>query len=551
MLPPDYLARVMEGAEEVASRLHTDILNDVIKRIMIRLDRGDSYVLTATDKWQLETLIESGYLREDIEKEIAKRTGLQRKVVRDAFRDAGVRSLSYDDAIYQAAGISTAPLAQSPALVRVLQTMYERTMGEWENITRTTAEEAQRLFIQVCDNAYTQVMTGAKSRSQAVKEAVEEVAKDGVTVTYPTGHTDTIEVATARAVRTGITQSAAQITLERMKEFDVDLVLTSSHLGARPTHEPWQGKVFHVDFSVLTGRLRSANAQTQSGATHEYPDLVEATRYGYVDGLCGANCRHSMMPYIEGVTKNPFEQFDTEENKKQYDLEQKQREMERKIRKIKREVQGLQTAIDNADELTKPGLEAQHQKRAQRLTELNKEYKKFCEDNGLKTRQERLSIAGWTRQQASRASGAARANKIDGRLPNLLEGKIKIPEAGTRVPNAITAATPNDKVQRYLLNSNHPVGKNKERVINSVLGYHYENWELLSNQIYDKLQTSDISKIIDTEYGRKYVVPMRIDGLRGRSMVLETVWQIDNGGTIPRFITAKPEKRTARRDKGV
>lgn len=410
MLPPDYLARVMEGAEEVASLLHTEILNDVIKRVMIRLDRGDSYVLTATDKWQLETLLESGYLREDIEKEIAKRTGLQKRVVRKAFEDAGVRSLSFDDKVYQAAGISTVPLAQSPALVRVLQTMYERTMGEWVNITRTTAEEAQRLFIRVCDEAYTQVMSGAKARSQAVKEAVEKVARDGVTVTYPTGHTDTIETATARAVRTGISQGAAQITLERMKENDVDLVLTSSHLGARPTHEPWQGKVFHVDFSVLPGRLRSANTQTQSGATHsKYPDLVEATRYGYVDGLCGANCRHSMAPYIEGVTKNPFEQFDSEENKKQYDLEQQQRKMERDIRKVKREVQGLQTAIDNADELTKPGLEAQHQKRAQRLTELNKEYKKFCEDNGLKTRQERLSIAGWTRQQASRASGAARA----------------------------------------------------------------------------------------------------------------------------------------------
>ena len=408
MLPPDYLARIMEGAEEVASMLHTDILNDVVKRIMIRLDRGDSYVLTATDKWQLETLMESGYLREDIEKEIARRTGLQRNVIRKAFEDAGVRSLRYDDAVYRSAGISTVPLSQSPALIRTLQTMYERTMGEWDNITRTTANEAQRLFIQVCDKAYTQVMSGAKSRSQAVKEAVETVSKDGVKVLYPTGHEDTIETATARAVRTGIAQGAAQITLERMQEMGVDLVLTSSHLGARPTHEPWQGKVFHVDFSVLTGRLRSANAETRSGATHEYPDLVEATRYGYVDGLCGANCRHSMMPYIEGVTKNPFEQFDSEENLKRYKLEQEQREMERKIRKVKREVQGLQTAIDNADELTKPELEAQHQKRAQRLTELNKEYKAFCEANELKTRQERLSIAGWTKKEASRASGAAR-----------------------------------------------------------------------------------------------------------------------------------------------
>lgn len=409
MLPPDYLARIMEGAEEVASLLHTDILKDIIKRIMIRLARGDDYLLTATDKWQLETLIEAGYLREDIVKDIAKKTKLQKKVVRDAFRDAGVQSLKYDDAIYQAAGISTKALAQSPALVRMLQIMYDRTMGEWENITRTTADAAQRLFIQVCDNAYTQIQSGAKARSQAVREAVEDVSRDGVTVTYPSGHEDTIEVATARAVRTGITQGAAQITLARMEEMGVDLVLTSSHMGARPTHQPWQGKVFHVDFSVLTGRLQSSGSATAGGATHEYPDLVQATRYGYVDGLCGANCRHSIMPYFEGITKNPFEQFDAKENQKQYEIDQHQRALERKIRKVKREVQGLQTAIDNADAQTRPDLEKQYQKRAQRLTELNKEYKQFCEDNGLKTQQERLHIAGWDKAQAARASGAARA----------------------------------------------------------------------------------------------------------------------------------------------
>ena len=412
MLSPEYLARVMEGAEEVASRLHTDILKDVIKRIMIRLARGDDYVLTATDKWQLETLIEAGYLREDIIEEIAKHTKLQKKVVRQAFTDAGVRSLKYDDAIYQAAGLSTKALQQSPALVRILQIMYERTMGEWENITQTTADAAQRLFIQACDNAYTQIQTGAKASSQAVREAVEEISKEGITVTYPSGHEDTIEVATARAVRTGITQGAAQITLERMREMGVDLVLTSSHMGARPTHQPWQGKVFHVDFDKLPVRLQSAGSETAIGATHEYPDLVEATRYGYVDGLCGANCRHSMMPYIEGITKNPFEHYDAEENRKQYELEQKQRALERKIRKVKREVQGLQTAIDNADDQTRPELEKQHQKRARRLTELNKEYKQFCEDNGLKTKQERLHISGWDKAQAARASGAARAKTI-------------------------------------------------------------------------------------------------------------------------------------------
>ena len=391
MLSPDYLARIMEGAEEVASQLHTDIVNDIVRRIMIRLDRGDDYVLTATDKWQIETLMEAGYLREDIVRDIAAKSKLQKEVIRQAFIDSGVRNLAFDTAVYEAAGIATRALDESPALVRILQTMYERTMGEWVNITQTTANASQAEFIRLCDKAYTQVMTGSVSRSSAVKQAVEEIAKNGVQILYPSGHTDTIEVATARAVRTGITQSAAQVTLERAHENGIDLVLTSSHFGARPTHAVWQGKVFHYG----TGES-------------EYPDLVESTRYGYVDGLCGANCRHSIVPYIEGITTNPFEQFDSEENRKQYEIEQEQRRIERNIRKVKREVQALQTASENASAETKADIDAQYKKRAQRLTALNKQYKQYCEANKLKTRQERLHIAGWNRQQAAKASAVAR-----------------------------------------------------------------------------------------------------------------------------------------------
>ena len=37
----------------------------------------------------------------------------------------------------------------------------------------------------------------------------------------------------------------------------------------------------------------------------EYPDFIETTGYGEVDGLCGVNCRHSFSPFyniLEGVT---------------------------------------------------------------------------------------------------------------------------------------------------------------------------------------------------------------------------------------------------------
>ena len=72
MLTPDYLLRVSEGGEAIAESLHNDIIGKIVDRITLRLDRGDDYILTAQDKWQIEVLQEAGFLREDIEKILAK-----------------------------------------------------------------------------------------------------------------------------------------------------------------------------------------------------------------------------------------------------------------------------------------------------------------------------------------------------------------------------------------------------------------------------------------------------------------------------------------------
>ena len=115
---------------------------------------------------------------------------------------------------------------------------------------------------------------------------------------------------------------------------------------------------------------------------------------------------------------------------------------------------------------------------------------------------------------------------------------------GYRLPNSINASTIQEKIQGYFLNSNHPVGKHKARVLNSVLGYHYENWQELSDKLFDLAQTSTVTKESITEYGIKYKVPIEIIGKKGKSMVLDTVWQVDKGSNVPRFITATFDKRT-------
>ena len=90
MLDPDYIFRISEGAEQIASELHTSIMNRVVSRIVARLGRGEEYILTSVDKWQIETLQEAGFLLEDIQKEIAVATDLMRKEVAEAMEAQGI-----------------------------------------------------------------------------------------------------------------------------------------------------------------------------------------------------------------------------------------------------------------------------------------------------------------------------------------------------------------------------------------------------------------------------------------------------------------------------
>jgi hypothetical protein len=95
---------------------------------------------------------------------------------------------------------------------------------------------------------------------QAYADAINDIVEKGVEVKYtkynPDGsirsvHTDTIETATLRCIRTGVSQATAQITAARMREMGVNLVLVSSHNGARPEHAEWQGKVYSINWEKI------------------------------------------------------------------------------------------------------------------------------------------------------------------------------------------------------------------------------------------------------------------------------------------------------------
>lgn len=398
MLEPSYLQKISDGSENIASELHEYIVRQIIDRMMIRIGRGENYLLTSSDRWRIEVLQDSGYLLEDITAELSKYTKRQEKEIKSAMEEAGVKALEYDDKIYQAAGLSPMPLIQSPVLIRLMERSYNATLGEWRNMIRTTAQAAQRQFINECDLAYNKVMSGAVAYNQAVREAVEAAVSNGVYVDYPTGHRDTIETATARAVRTGIAQAAGDISIKRMEEMDWDIILVSAHIGARTgdggqnpgNHLWWQGQFY-----------------SRTGRDKRFPNFYERTGYGTGEGLCGWNCRHSFGSG-DGVN-NPYADIQTADNVRMETLEKRQRLLERRVRKTKREVMGLQEAVEKCqDEAAKFELQQTLDRKSYLLSRQNKAYSEFCKENDLRPLNERLQIARWSREQAAKARGAAR-----------------------------------------------------------------------------------------------------------------------------------------------
>lgn len=224
--------------------------------------------------------------------------------------------------------------------------MESTARGVAEIVARGNVE-MERGALDAYHRAVTEAVTRANSGlydwAAASREAVRSMASRGVeTVQYVDSATgrktvrNRVDVAMARHVRTQAAQDAARMTEGRMREQGVRLVEVSSHEGARPEHAAWQGRVYGLDGPCEVEGVR-------------YRGLAEATGYGTVSGLLGANCRHSFGPWRPGVPRaySPDPSHPSGlPSSEVYELTQRQRAQERAIREAKREVSAMAAVAD-------------------------------------------------------------------------------------------------------------------------------------------------------------------------------------------------------------
>ena len=228
------------------------------------------------------------------------------------------------------------------------------------------AKDQAALWYDVTAEAIARHQAGEPTRA-VMERGVTRLANSGLeTIDYISGTKTTIDAALRRHIVSQANQARNRLLMQRMDEWEWDLVFVDAHFGARPSHAEWQGKVY-----------------SRSGRSTEYPSLVDATGYGTVTGLCGANCYHYMTPYVPGYSQLPDMDYSEQEritgmtSDEYYVATQKQRRYERLIRSQKREISYLQEV--RADAV----------KQRIRLGELQDKLRQFTHDNHLRREYER------------------------------------------------------------------------------------------------------------------------------------------------------------------
>lgn len=389
MLTPEYLNSLSVEILELYTLLDESIARAIARRLVRMGFASDSTV------WQVNKLQEAGLLYEDVIALVAKYLPASEKAVKSVFSSAAIKSLEFDNAIFEAAGLTPIAFRQSPAMTQQLIAGLNRTNGTLKNLTLTTANTAQTAYIQACDLAHMQVSSGAMDYITAIKEAVMSASSEGAKILYPSGHTDQLDVAVRRATLTGVSQTTGELSLMNAQEMGCDLMEITAHSDARPDHAAWQGKI--VSLSGADGYLS-----------------LDDIGYGTGAGFKGWNCRHDWYPFFEGISHRMYSDEklkEWENNPVPYEDSQRQRAMERDIRKTKRELAGLDEAIKNApNDEVKSSLEAEFRKESVRLKSQESKMKAFCKEKDLLVQNERVQVQGFGRSQAQKAVHADKRN---------------------------------------------------------------------------------------------------------------------------------------------
>lgn len=421
----NYKDKYADKIAEQFYKLEDRICADIVRRIK---KTGE---ITSTADYQIGILTNYDYSSADIEDMIKDATKKSYPEIFKLYDEVVDWEYVRNKTIYEQINAKYIPYEENITLQNLTKSLKKQTQEAFENYTGTmgvvTRVNGQYTFLpltsyyqKTLNSAVLDISSGAFDYNSVLKRTVKELSNSGIRVIdYASGYTSRIAVATRRAVMTGVSQLTGHISEMNAEQLGTDYFEIDYHSGARPTHRPWQGKVWSKE------------------------ELVSVCGLGTVTGLKGANCYHEYYPFIKGVSErnytdeelerlNALEDIKREYKGKEYDAyhaRQRQRELETAMRAQRAKIKGLERG--GADEMDIVIEKARYQGQLA-------EYRAFSEAMELKTHMERVYIDGLGRVVTGKIDAAKAMAKTE--AEKLL---IKARKAEKDTTKALTKAVEN------------------------------------------------------------------------------------------------------------
>ncbi len=387
------LEGIPQPFEKVMSELEMRIMADIARAIRIN---GFS---TSTADAQINCLIQLGQSKESIKKWVKEALDATDAEMEKIFSDTVYEQYYGYKRAYELNGVTQVSFWQNRELQGLISAVGAQTKDTFRNMTnsmgfalrnpstgRVYYAPLMEFYQDALSGAVMDITAGGASYDKALGKVINTMTASGLRwIDYSSGVHSRVDVAARRAVMTGFRQIQGKINEQMARELGTDSFEVSYHIGARPLHQAWQGKVY------------------------TYNQLEEICGLGTVTGLHGANCYHDYNAFVPGVsvrtyTDEQLEQMMAEENTPKnylgkeytaYEALQKQRQMETAMRKTRQDIKLLQEGEASKDAITVKKCRYQVQMQ---------QYKSFSKAMGLPEQMQRVYQNGLGRVSSSKIS---------------------------------------------------------------------------------------------------------------------------------------------------
>lgn len=114
-----------------------------------------------------------------------------------------------------------------------------------------------------------------------------------------------------------------------------------------------------------------------------------------------------------------------------------------------------------------------------------------------------------------------------------------------KLPGLDSAVVAKSKIVDYLLSTTHPGGRGKAKWL-IAHGFTAERWEELADALKRHASQDEEARMEASPHGTRYIVEGPLETPDGRRPLLRSVWFVETGEAVVRFVTAYPLRRKSR-----